>query len=188
MAFSLLCLLGRTLVPALGANFWTGFILFGCAGSLLQSAGFLELGRAGSTLEWWCAGLSLWGLLLLWSTGLLALRQVESSQTREWTHIPRIGGWILNHWTTREVPWIGFKNVTHFTWHLAWREKVGSKSQDVVCPRPPNHSPLKWPRSTLSRGYSYIIILFFKKGQDGIGVNTYRNFRRGSSFRAPESM
>ena len=27
-----------------------------------------------------------------------------SSLTRGWTHIPCIGRWILNHWTTREVP------------------------------------------------------------------------------------
>ena len=27
-----------------------------------------------------------------------------SSQTRDWTHIPCIARWILNHWTTREVP------------------------------------------------------------------------------------
>ena len=30
-----------------------------------------------------------------------------SSLTRDWTHVPCIGRWILNHWTTREVPIIG---------------------------------------------------------------------------------
>jgi len=28
---------------------------------------------------------------------------VASSQTRDRTHVPCIGWWILNHWTTREV-------------------------------------------------------------------------------------
>ena len=27
-----------------------------------------------------------------------------SSLTRDWTRVPCIGRWILNHWTTREVP------------------------------------------------------------------------------------
>ena len=34
---------------------------------------------------------------------LSCLRHVESSQTRDLTHAPCIGRWILNHWTTREV-------------------------------------------------------------------------------------
>ena len=36
-------------------------------------------------------------------TGLVAPSCVGSSQTRDQTHIPCIGRWILNHWTTREV-------------------------------------------------------------------------------------
>ena len=41
----------------------------------------------------------------LWS-GLSCPRGMRdlSSLTRGWTHIPCIGRWILNHWTTREVP------------------------------------------------------------------------------------
>ena len=35
--------------------------------------------------------------------GLVALWHVGSSQIRDWTHVPCIGRWILNHWTTREV-------------------------------------------------------------------------------------
>ena len=27
-----------------------------------------------------------------------------SSLTRDWTHVPCIGRWVPNHWTTREVP------------------------------------------------------------------------------------
>ena len=65
---------------------------------------------------------SLQGLLLLWRTGSRAGRlsscpvraygmwNVEhgmwnlSSLTKDWAGVPCIGRWILNHWTTREVP------------------------------------------------------------------------------------
>ena len=36
--------------------------------------------------------------------GLVAPRHVGSSLTRDGTHIPCIGRWILNHYATREVP------------------------------------------------------------------------------------
>ena len=36
-------------------------------------------------------------------TGLVALRHMESSRTRDQTHIPCIGRQILNHWTPWEV-------------------------------------------------------------------------------------
>ena len=29
---------------------------------------------------------------------------MESARTRDWTHVPCTGRWILNHWTTREAP------------------------------------------------------------------------------------
>jgi hypothetical protein len=63
-----------------------------------------------------CAGFSLLWFLLSKSTGsrgsgssscgmgLVAPRQVESSQTRDRTRVPRIGRWALNHWVTRWVP------------------------------------------------------------------------------------
>ena len=41
----------------------------------------------------------------LWHMGLVAPWDVESSWTKDWTYAPCIGRWILNHWTTREVPW-----------------------------------------------------------------------------------
>ena len=34
--------------------------------------------------------------------GLVALQHVESSGTRNRTHVPYIGRWILIYWTTRE--------------------------------------------------------------------------------------
>ena len=48
--------------------FMSLFIYFGCIGSLLLSAGFLQLWRAGATLQLRCIGLLRW-LLLLKSTG-----------------------------------------------------------------------------------------------------------------------
>ena len=41
--------------------------------------------------------------------GLVALRHVGSSQTRDRTCVPCIGGQILNHCATREVPMKDFK-------------------------------------------------------------------------------
>ena len=41
-------------------------------------------------------------------TGLVALRHVGSSQTRDQTRVPCIGRWILNHCATREVPTLTF--------------------------------------------------------------------------------
>ena len=35
--------------------------------------------------------------------GLFVFQHMGSSQTRDWTCVPCIGKWILNHWTTREV-------------------------------------------------------------------------------------
>ena len=39
----------------------------------------------------------------VWCTGLVALRHMESSWTRDQMHVPCIGRQILYHWTTREV-------------------------------------------------------------------------------------
>ena len=44
------------------------------------------------------------GLQELRLMGLVAPRYVGSSQTRDLTHVPCVGRWILNIWTTREVP------------------------------------------------------------------------------------
>ena len=69
----------------------------------------LELQRVGLTPQLWCAGSSLPGLLL-WSTGsrasgvqylgpvgLAAPQDVEFSPSRDQTHVPCIGSWILIH-------------------------------------------------------------------------------------------
>ena len=119
-------------------------LFFGCVGSSLLHAGFLQLWRAGATLccsaqsshcggfsccgaralGVWASvvaacGLSSWGTWVLecsgfsscgtwaqqlWHTGLVALQHVRSSQTRDRTHVPCLGRWILNHCTTGEFP------------------------------------------------------------------------------------
>ena len=90
--------------------------IFGCVGSSLLRAGFslVAVSRGYSSL--WCTGFSLQWLLLLrsmgsraqaqqlWPSGLVALRHVGSSQTRDRTRVPCTGRWILNHCATREVP------------------------------------------------------------------------------------
>ena len=40
----------------------------------------------------------------LWHTGFVSSGCVGSSQTRDRACVPYIGGWILNHWITRDAP------------------------------------------------------------------------------------
>ena len=93
---------------------WKVRIFFpGHTGSLLLCRLYLvSVSASYSPLQ--CKGFSLWWLLLLQSTGSRAWAQESwstgfwlwcggSSQTRDWTHVPCISRWILNHWTTREV-------------------------------------------------------------------------------------
>ena len=61
----------------------------------------LEKGKATH----WHAGVSsccTWAQYLSFA-GLVAPQHVRSSQTKDWTGIPCIARWILNHWTTREA-------------------------------------------------------------------------------------
>lgn len=94
---------------------------------------FLKMRWAGVTLLLWSVGISLpwllsWqstvsrvqGLQSLWHTGLGSLQLPckfwESSQTRNWTRVPCIGRWVINHCATREV--LG-KNIALFNfWAL----------------------------------------------------------------------
>ena len=87
------------------------FKFIGCAGSSLLHPCFLWLQWAGllSSCSAWsspCSGFSCCRAQAqkLWCTGLVALQQVESSWTRDRTHIPCTGRLISNCWTTRKVP------------------------------------------------------------------------------------
>ena len=44
----------------------------------------------------------------LWHTGLVAPWHAGSYRTRDQTSVPCITRWILNHWTTREAPFVTF--------------------------------------------------------------------------------
>ena len=95
------------------SRFYFYVFIWGCTGSSLLCVGFLQLRQARASLQLQCSGFSLQWLLLLESTGLrasaqqlwhfVASKHVESSWTRDQTHVPHIGRQTLNHWTTREV-------------------------------------------------------------------------------------
>ena len=71
-----------------------------------------------SLFFWLCwVFVAVWGLLLLQSMalelsslivvcwlGCSEAFEILTPPTRDWTHVPCIGRWILNHWTIREVP------------------------------------------------------------------------------------
>ena len=61
----------------------TFFFFFGCAGSSLRYVGFFSCSTQASSPH------SMWAL---------------SFRTRDRTCVPYMARWILNHWTTREVP------------------------------------------------------------------------------------
>ena len=76
---------------------------------LLQSTGFRCMGFSSCSTQaqqLWLSGPKAWPQSL-WPTQLLP-RIVESSWTRDRTHVPCTGRWILIHGTTREVPIVIF--------------------------------------------------------------------------------
>ena len=75
--------------------------LSSCGARALQSAGFSSCGTWAQQLL--LVGSRAWAQQL-WRTGLVAPRYVGSSWIRDQTSVPCIGRWILNCWTTREVP------------------------------------------------------------------------------------
>ena len=58
----------------------------------------------------WSIGSRAHDLPYLWCTGLVAPHHVGFSWTRDQTHVPCIGRWILKHWNTSEV--LSFSSVT----------------------------------------------------------------------------
>ena len=108
-------------------SFFKDLFIYGRTESSLLCLGFLQQQWAGTTLaavprlltassfsrcRAWALGRVDWQLCpagpraqvqWLWSMGPVALWHVESSWTRDWTHVPCIGMWILIHCTTREA-------------------------------------------------------------------------------------
>ena len=78
---------------------------FGCTGSLLlfNSCSLVVVHRLLSLQR---MGSKMCGLQQLWPMGLVALRQLGPSQTREWTSVPWIGRLFPNHWTTCPSSWV----------------------------------------------------------------------------------
>ena len=91
-----------------------------CCAQVFSSCVERELLSSCSAQASHCGGLSRCGSQALvhrpqwlWLPGLAALQRVESSRTKDQTHVPCIGRWILNHWTSREVLLSIFKeNIT----------------------------------------------------------------------------
>ena len=57
----------------------------------------------------------------------LGLRGVRdhSSQTRDWTDVPCIGRWILNHWTIRVVPGYSLLyKASFFVYKTSWEQRL----------------------------------------------------------------
>ena len=82
------------------------YFICGRGVSLLLCTGSLQLQNMGFSL-WWLLLLRstssrVQRLQELWCVGFIALWHLESSQTRDQTHVPCIGWLILNHWATRE--------------------------------------------------------------------------------------
>ena len=73
-------------------------------------------------------GPCVWGIQSSWHTGLVALRHVGSSPTRDWTHVPCIGRWTLNQWTTREVIW-----MVLYTFYPSWLFSYSIKHSLEIC-------------------------------------------------------
>ena len=92
--------------------FFSLLSIFGCTGSLLLHSDFSlprllllqSMGpRARGLQQLQFTGSREWAQQL-WHMGLAAARRVESSWTRDQTHVPCLGRWILNHW----VPYMHF--------------------------------------------------------------------------------
>ena len=88
------------------------------------SGGYSSLPCAGFSLRWLlllrsmalgATGFSSCGSRAqeLWRTGLVAPQHVGSSWTRDWTCVPCIGRWILNHCATREAPHLFNVDLSH---------------------------------------------------------------------------
>ena len=99
-----------------------GYSLLQCAGFslqrllLLRNTGSRCIGfNSCSTRAQWLrhTGPRVRRLQQLWHMGLVALRHVGSSRTRDRTHVPGIGRRILNHCAAREVPESGFLHLLH---------------------------------------------------------------------------
>ena len=110
--------------------FWTFNYLFLAVWVFVAVSG-LSLGRrVGATLQVWRTGFPLWSTWALLPHGVWDLR----SWTRDWTPVPCIDRQILNHWTTREVPWCSYsKTNSHRKWCGNRASQVRSGVRICLC-------------------------------------------------------
>ena len=112
LIFSLLVLERATESQCLYIYFFFIFkIICGCCGSSSLPAGFPPLWCVGASLWLQSAGFAVRWLLLLRSTGLVALQHVRSSKIGEQTHVSCTGRRVLTHCATREVPFVFLRKV-----------------------------------------------------------------------------
>ena len=111
-------------LPSTFFFFWLHWVFFAAHGLSLVVArrGYSSLRCTGFWLQWLLlfqstgsrhagfSSCSTWAQQL-WHVGLVVLRHVGSSQTRDGTCVPCTGRRILNHCATREVPTIHFKHI-----------------------------------------------------------------------------
>ena len=69
---------------------------------LLSSCG-VQASHCGSFSCCRAQALGVWASVVVARMGLVASRHVESFLSRDQTHVHRIGRWVLNQWTTRQV-------------------------------------------------------------------------------------
>ena len=88
--------------PFISLKWWNWLNLRNARGSITGASLVTQLSRIVGTH---CQVVLCSPCLLIFKIfGSTQSMQDLSSQTRDWTHIPGIGRWTLNHWTTREVP------------------------------------------------------------------------------------
>ena len=111
-------------------NFLFYLFSFGCAGSSLLHMGFLCLVNRGYSLLW-CAGSK--------NTGLIVVAHRRSCPVARGVFLDQgsipcpLHWWILNCWTTREVPWTEFFFIFLQTWSLALDPHQSMSLQALNC-------------------------------------------------------
>jgi len=85
-----------------------------CGLSLIAVNGGYSLAVVCRFLLLWCMALE-YTIQELWHTGLVALQHVESSWTRDWTHVLYIGWQIPVHGTTREFSCVSSEHTSYHT-------------------------------------------------------------------------
>ena len=130
-------------------------------------AGFRSCGTRAS-------GVVAHGLQELWHAGLVAPWHVRSSRTRDRTHVPCVGRWMLNHCAIREVPvfvfvfvflmivstfYIGFMTFLNWVQTLLQHLHLAQPPPDKVKEHTRAIHQVCTPSTGLSSGYDYYLVV-----------------------------